>query len=143
MTGTALFILRMLIAAALFAFLVSALWMLWHELRRESALALLRKAPALILQSEGAKTYRFIKPEVVIGRDPSHDIALSDKTVSTQHARFSYHHKQWWLEDLDSTNGTFLNQEQVSSPVVVASGDHIRCGQVQFTLLIEDLDESD
>jgi pSer/pThr/pTyr-binding forkhead associated (FHA) protein len=59
---------------------------------------------------------------------------LDDPTVSNTHARLSYHHGQWWLEDLRSTNGTFLNDEAVASPLVVTDGDVVRCGQVQFTL---------
>ena len=48
----------------------------------------------------------FTQPEITLGRDPGCDIPLIDDTVSTRHAQLTYHHNQWWLEDLSSTNGT-------------------------------------
>jgi pSer/pThr/pTyr-binding forkhead associated (FHA) protein len=48
----------------------------------------------------------------------------------------SYHHNQWWLEDLGSTNGTLLNQEKLTIPTVVISGDEFRCGETRFTITL-------
>jgi pSer/pThr/pTyr-binding forkhead associated (FHA) protein len=77
----------------------------------------------------------FSMREVLIGRDPACEMILDDPTVSNRHARLSYHHGQWWLEDLQSTNGTFLNNEPIAAPLVVTSGDVVRCGQVELTLI--------
>jgi pSer/pThr/pTyr-binding forkhead associated (FHA) protein len=79
---------------------------------------------------------KFIKPEVIIGREPNCDFHLDDQTVSSQHARLSYHSQQWWLEDLASTNGTFLNDEAVSTPVVITHGDELRLGQLAIRIEI-------
>ena len=38
----------------------------------------------------------------------------------------SFHHGQWWLEDLGSTNGTFLNKNQIAVPTVIITGDQIQ-----------------
>lgn len=74
--------------------------------------------------------------EAIVGRDPACDLILADKTVSGQHARLSYQMTQWWVEDLQSTNGTRLNQEAVSSPVVLTSGDELCFGQLVFQVQI-------
>jgi hypothetical protein len=135
MTGNVLLVLRLLLAASLLAFLGYALLVQWRDLRRNVKQASIQSAPAITLS--GSKgNFRFTKVEVLVGRDPTSDIVLDDKTVSTQHARFSYHHNHWWLEDLGSTNGTFLNQEQVTSPAVVVSGDEVLLGQVEFNITI-------
>jgi pSer/pThr/pTyr-binding forkhead associated (FHA) protein len=62
------------------------------------------------------------------------DIPLPDETVSARHARLTYHHGQWWLEDLGSTNGTHLNDELLSVPTVLTSGDEIRCGNSRLVV---------
>ena len=48
---------------------------------------------------------------------------------------------QWWLEDLKSTNGTFLNEEKLDTPTVIVTGDEIRCGQVPVRVQIDGQDE--
>jgi pSer/pThr/pTyr-binding forkhead associated (FHA) protein len=72
----------------------------------------------------------------MVGRDPACDLILADKTVSGQHARLSYQMTQWWVEDLQSTNGSRLNQQAVSSPVVLTSGDELCFGQLVFQVQI-------
>ena len=72
-----------------------------------------------------------------MGRDPASDLYIEDKTISARHAKLSYHHGQWWVEDLRSTNGTFLNDEPVQEPLVLASGDRLRFGQVQWQVQAE------
>jgi len=67
---------------------------------------------------EEVKEIHLAKSEVVLGRDPGCDCILNDKTVSNKHACLSFHHHLWWLEDIGSTNGTFLNQELISCPMV-------------------------
>jgi pSer/pThr/pTyr-binding forkhead associated (FHA) protein len=73
--------------------------------------------------------------EIILGRDPTCDIPLMSETVSARHARFSFHHAQWWLEDLKSTNGTFLNEEAVITSVVIKTGDQIRCGDIYIKIV--------
>ncbi len=131
MTGTVLLILRVLLAVLLYAFLAWALYTLWRDLRRQTELQTARQMRPIILDFEGiGQELRFTQLEVIIGRGHNCDVVLDDKTVSGRHARLAYHHGQWWLEDLISTNGTFLNSEPVSGAVVLTHGDKIRCGQV-------------
>jgi hypothetical protein len=135
MSGIIFLILRFLVALALFTFLGFVLWTLWRDLRRqEEALSARRLPPIQVSLADGSQR-RFSTPEVVIGRDLACEMLLDDPTVSNRHARLSYHHGQWWLEDLHSTNGTFLNGEAVASPLVVTSGDIVLCGQVELQLM--------
>lgn len=70
--------------------------------------------------------------EIVFGRGGRSNILIKDSFASTQHARVYLKEGQYWLEDLNSTNGTFLNEVQVKQPIVLANGDRLRVGGVTF-----------
>ncbi|BAF59966.1 MAG: FHA domain-containing protein [Pelotomaculum sp.] len=70
--------------------------------------------------------------EIIIGRGAGSDIRIRDSYTSTRHARIYFKEGQYWLEDLKSTNGTFLNGLQVGQPTVLADGDRLRIGGVTF-----------
>jgi pSer/pThr/pTyr-binding forkhead associated (FHA) protein len=63
---------------------------------------------------------------------------LDANTVSAEHARLSYHHQNWWLEDLGSRNGTYLNLERVTTAAILVSGDELQIGQVLIKISIND-----
>jgi pSer/pThr/pTyr-binding forkhead associated (FHA) protein len=99
-----------------------------------------KQAPSIGLRAEhqdAIHTFQFKKPVVVIGRDPNCECTLPSEKVSANHARLSFHQNQWWIEDLNSTNGSFLNDEPVLKPAVVVDGDLLRCGNVMLTIQLE------
>ena len=143
MSGPILLILRLLMALALYTFLGIVLFILWRDIKRQSELLSLRKIPTikLVNLSKGnSETYQYNTDSVSIGRDPASDCHLIDDTVSANHAKLSYHHSHWWIEDLGSKNGTYLNQENADEPLVLTSGDQIRCGQVVLLVSITKVD---
>jgi pSer/pThr/pTyr-binding forkhead associated (FHA) protein len=138
-----LLVLRILMAVLLYAFLGLAIYTLLRDLRQQGQLMAARQPPPLTLTSlavTDASPHRFTRPEVILGREPGCDFPLDDQAVSSQHARLSYHHQQWWLEDLASTNGTFLNDEPVTTPVVITHGDELRLGHLEVKVEIGDGD---
>ena len=64
-----------------------------------------------------------------VGRADACQIKLSDTYVSSFHARIFSRDGDWYVEDLGSTNGTYMNQRRVTSPVEVRAGDRIRVGK--------------
>lgn len=139
LSGLILLAIRVALVIALYSFLSWALLTLWREMKRQAELLASRQSPPITLlyrNGDESRPYRFTIPEISIGRDPTCDCQLDDKTVSANHARLSHHHGQWWIEDLGSTNGTFLNHEPVSTPLVITSGDELRFGQVVVTIAI-------
>lgn len=138
MSGIVVLIVRALVALMLYAFLGTALYVIWQDLQMQSELVKASQVPLLTITpiSDESTAMEFTVPEVIIGRDPLTNCTLADETVSSRHARISYHHNQWWLEDLNSTNGTFLNDDRVYTPTVVISGDEIRCGQIVLKIMI-------
>lgn len=133
MSGTLFLILRLALVLALYAFLAWALYTLWRDLRRHGESAGAVQVPGIELNRkvpDGWVTQRFTVPEILIGRDPACDCQLDDMTVSARHSKLTYHHNQWWVEDVGSTNGTYLNHENVTTATVLATGDDIQIGQV-------------
>jgi len=141
MSGIIVLILRILLAISLYAFLVWALYTLWNELRTSQHLLNSKKVPVIsiqILEIEPESIHQYNLSQLLIGRDPSCDVCLPNELVSAQHARLSFHHNQWWVEDLQSTNGTFLNEERVYTPTVLISGDELRCGNINMKIGVGD-----
>ncbi|MDD9207303.1 FHA domain-containing protein [Georgenia sp. 10Sc9-8] len=71
---------------------------------------------------------------VLVGRSPGCTLVLDDDYSSNRHARFFPQDGAWWLEDLGSTNGTFLGDERVTGPVQVRAGVPVRIGQTVIEL---------
>ena len=69
----------------------------------------------------------------VLGRGDQADIQLEDTFASSQHARLAPHGDVIVLEDLGSTNGTYLNEEPLRGPQPLHPGDKIRIGDSSFT----------
>lgn len=136
--------LRALMALALYGFLAWCFLTLWRELKQQAMNLARQRIPTLLITQDGDanQQLRFATAEVTLGRHPSCEWVLADETVSSRHARLVFHHDHWWLEDLASRNGTFLNGDALHAPVVLTSQDHIRCGQVSFTLYIEALPQA-
>jgi FHA domain len=99
--------------------------------RLEETEALLRveKAPGL----QAGSAFDLIGG-AVLGRGDAVDIRLEDPFASTRHARISWEGSTVMIEDLGSTNGTYLNGEPLDGPVPLHVGDRIRIGDSEFSL---------
>ena len=71
---------------------------------------------------------------LVIGRSPDSALVLDDTFSSSRHARLFPSENQWWIEDLDSTNGTFVNGRRISTPTLLQSGTPIVIGKTTMEL---------
>ena len=144
MIATVVLLLRLILAIALYAFLGWALWNLLREFKQQGDKLATQKKPDITLSiqpEQGKESQRqFSQPQIMIGRDTKCDVAVMDEALSAHHVRLTHHHGQWWLEDLNSTNGTFLNHEKLTTPAVVITGDHFKCGNTVFGIQVEDSD---
>ena len=76
-----------------------------------------------------------VSGEAVIGRDEAADIFLADPTVSQRHARVVFRDGQYFIEDLDSTNGTVVNGQRVESRML-QSGDRVKIGLTELVVTV-------
>jgi ABC-2 type transport system ATP-binding protein len=81
-----------------------------------------------IVEGEGAGREYPLTGPVLIGRDPNADVVVADDEVSTRHASFMVVDGGAAVEDLGSTNGTYVNGQRVTGSRQLAAGDRVRLG---------------
>lgn len=95
------------------------------------------KAPRQLVVTHGALAGTRIaldgKP-ILIGRADDSTLVLDDDYASTRHARLSLRGEDWYVEDLGSTNGTYLDRAKVTAPLRVKLGVPIRIGKTVIEL---------
>ena len=96
-----------------------------------------RRAPSYLVVTEGNLAGTRIPltgSPVLIGRADDSTLVLSDDYVSTRHARISQQDNVWYLDDLGSTNGTYLGQMRITGPVPLEPGVPARIGKTVLEL---------
>ncbi len=71
---------------------------------------------------------------ILIGRGPDAAIRLDDDYVSTRHARIGASDEQWFVEDLGSTNGTYVGSGRITQPTTLTLGTQVRVGKTVLEL---------
>lgn len=142
--GLTLFILRAILAVLLYGFLGLIAWLLWQDVRAASkaAEARGRRLGRLVVLESGlpglAPGAEFpLLPITSLGRAPTNTATLPDETTSLEHALMHLRDGQWWLEDLESRNGTRLNDATLSEPSPVMAGDTIGIGRVKLKVELD------
>lgn len=145
MLETQVLALRLLSIAGLYLFLLAVVVVAWRELRAGARAAM----PVSFEQTAGQRRLVVVeagpsslhpgdafplRPVTSLGRDLTNTVVLPDAGASAEHALISVRDAHWWLEDLQSTNGTFLNGVRLNAPAIIAPGDVIRVGHVQLKL---------
>jgi hypothetical protein len=95
------------------------------------------KAPTLLLVTDGGLAGTRInlgEQPIMIGRANDSTLVLTDDYASTRHARLVTRDGDWYVEDLGSTNGTYLDRTKVTGPTLVPPGVPIRIGKTVLEL---------
>ena len=96
-----------------------------------------RGAPKTLVVTAGPLTGTKItlgEQPILIGRADDSTLVLTDDFASSRHARLTNRSGQWYVEDLGSTNGTYLDQQRVQGPLLISPGQPIRIGQTALEL---------
>lgn len=96
-----------------------------------------RGAPTHVAIVEGANSGENISLDdapLLIGRGSDAAIRLDDDYVSTRHARIAASGDQWFIEDLGSTNGTYLGSQRLTQPATLQLGSQVRIGKTTLEL---------
>lgn len=145
---TQLLLVRALVLILLYAFLAGVALVTWWDLKAQrrggapsagAASGSVHRLIVLTAADSGRPAGQALPLAAVssIGRDLDNDIVLNDATVSGRHAVVSRRDGAWWVEDLGSTNGSWLNAEPVLAqvPALLRSGDVLQFGAVRLRLV--------
>ena len=138
-------LLELCLLALLWLFFLRVLRAVWTEVRGPAAVAGRPLAPAgagrraaprrrgsprlVVLEPKERKGRTYdLAEEQTVGRAAGCQITLDDTYVSQLHARVFTKDGSWYVEDLGSTNGTYLNTKRVSAALAVKRGDRIKIG---------------
>jgi pSer/pThr/pTyr-binding forkhead associated (FHA) protein len=83
---------------------------------------------------EGVSLELIPEEQFTIGRSGDSSLVIRDDTTSTHHARLMLWNDQWMVQDLDSTNGTFVDGKRVSIPTPVPLNTPVTVGTTAFEL---------
>lgn len=130
---------RILFLIGLYLFLFFLVLTLSRDLRVRSASPEERAPGELVIVDPGESGLRAndafpLMAETLLGRTPENTVVLADSTVSSRHGRLVHRKGAWQIEDLGSTNGTFLNGKQVKT-AAVQYGDVVALGGVSMKLV--------
>lgn len=108
--------------------------------KRKSPSFLTGRGVVVILSSDNlGKSFLIDREEILIGRDPSCDIRLEDPLISKVHSRITVEEDTIFrIEDLGSTNGTYVNKKRLSKPAQLYYSDRIVLGSTIFRFFIEE-----
>jgi hypothetical protein len=134
-----LWLIRLAFVALLYLFVAFVVRGLWRDLRATVGTVDRALGRLVVVDSPGdpapppGTTYA-LDAVTSLGRDVNNSVVVEDAFVSTRHAALTYRGRAWFLEDLGSTNGTFLNGQRIVAAVDCGYGDEIGVGRVRFRL---------
>ena len=139
MNAILVLILRTLLLLFAYGFIGWVFYTIFVDLRQTIGQKDQKSIPPIILIANIENTsyeHRYIQPEIVIGRDPTCDLLFDQETISLRHCKLFYQNKQWWVVDINSTNGTYLNNSLVESATVLTDDDTLRLGTINIEVSI-------
>jgi pSer/pThr/pTyr-binding forkhead associated (FHA) protein len=133
-----LWIVRLAFLALLYVFLFRVVRTLLRDLRAAAREPTTTMGRLVVVASPGAEPptgHVFALDAITtLGRDVNNAIVVEDPFASAEHAALTFRGSAWYVEDLGSTNGTFVNGQPVSGVATIAFGDELQVGQVRFRL---------
>ena len=156
MSELTLFLIRVAYLAILWIFVLSAISVIRSDMfgarvpeaaRGRRADAPPPKQPRQPSKRRGAPTHVYVsggsnagarveldRAPILIGRGADAAIRLDDDYVSTRHARIAASGDQWFVEDLGSTNGTYVGSVRITQPTTLTLGTQVRIGKTVLEL---------
>jgi hypothetical protein len=133
-----IWVVRLLFLFLLYVFLFGVARTLIRDLRQAAREPSTELGRLVVLASPGGEpaqgTSIGLDPITSLGRDVNNAIVVDDQFASAQHAVLTFRGRTWYVEDLKSTNGTFVNGSQVEGVSPLGYGDEVQVGQVRMRL---------
>jgi len=133
-----IWVVRILFLLLLYLFLFGIARALLRDLRAASREPTIELGRLVVVASPAgepaAGTTLPLDAITTLGRDVNNAVVVDDEFVSAEHAVLTFRGRTWYVEDLDSTNGTFVNGSPVDGVAPLGYGDEIQLGQVRLRL---------
>ncbi|MFL5779296.1 MAG: FHA domain-containing protein [Chloroflexota bacterium] len=133
-----LWLVRVLFLSLLYLFLFRVVRALLRDLRSAAAEPATEIGRLVVVGSPGGEpppgSSFGLDAITSLGRDVNNTIVVDDPFASTEHAVLTYRGRAWYVEDLSSTNGTYVNGGRVDGVAPLGFGDEIQIGQVRLRL---------
>jgi len=92
----------------------------------------------LLLESGGERREIKVAGSITVGRSQTAGVYLDDKTLSREHTKFYIENGKFFVRDLESKNGTYLNGTPIKNTQPLKAGDRVKVGIATFTVMAED-----
>ncbi|AQQ14040.1 FHA domain-containing protein FhaB [Corynebacterium glaucum] len=148
MDSTVILSARFGLLALLWLFILLAMWVQRKDLVRAAGAVRRQSATTTPVRREKARELAVVEgplrgshmeiasvEDVTIGRGPDNDFQLGDDFASSRHARLFRRGSEWFVEDLDSRNGTFVQGVRIDQPERVSVGTDIKMGSTIVRLV--------
>ena len=133
-----LWIVRIAFLALLYVFLFAVVRVLLRDLRAAAREPGAELGRLVVVESpSGDPPQGAVFPldaVTTLGRDVNNTIVVEDPFASSDHAALTFRGRRWYIEDLGSTNGTYLNGSPVEGVAPLGFGDEIQIGKVRMRL---------
>lgn len=129
---------RLLFLGLIYLFLARVIRALLRDLRAAAREPLERSGRLVILESPGGEppAGQSFGLDVItpLGRDVNNAIVIDDEFASADHAVLTFRGRSWYIEDLGSKNGSYVNGQRVEGVAPMGFGDELQIGQVRMRL---------
>lgn len=139
-------LLRYIFITVIYLFIFAVIRMIYLDIRRTSKDKRKPKYDTSYLEVitninklyfDVQQSYPLTEDVVIIGRSPDCTISIDDLYMSAQNTQLWFENGEWYIADMGSTNGTYVNgQKMDDEPLILDGGDKIRIGQIEFLIVI-------
>ena len=130
-------VFRYIFIVIIYLFIFSIIRLIYLDIRSTDSFSLAGRPYLKLLNRRDSLSYKIkehyvIEDKISLGRDKQNDVVLKDPFISKNHLLIVKDEGTYFLEDLNSANGTYLNQEKVEDVVQLTNGDVIEVGNIEF-----------
>lgn len=132
--------LKYIFIVIIYLFIFSIIRMIYSDIRGMEGIILEDASYLKLISNKDSlalkiKDYYIIDKELSLGRDKNNDVVIKNQFISKRHFKITEDEEEYFLEDLGSSNGTYLNRDKVFDTVRLQNRDIIRVGQIEFLFI--------
>ncbi|MFA7532928.1 MAG: FHA domain-containing protein [Tissierellaceae bacterium] len=130
-------IFKYIFIIVIYLFIFSIIRLIYLDIKSMDAISFEDRAYLKLINRKDSLPFKIdehyiIDGDIKLGRQNNNDVVIKDQYVSKEHFQIVEDEKEYYLEDLESVNGTYLNGDKLYDIVKLKDGDIIRIGKIEF-----------